>query len=180
MKAAVHPREKRLAEKQKVDAELTKARTQLVRLRSERDGMVIAMRKGELVRRQDCLLQLGFLITSFRARVMNFPHTLQRRLEGKTAHEIGEILRRECASLLTDLAQWPSRAVSPHGGVSMILTRIYARRAAATVTRMEVRQGGRVSMRTVSVAIPSAVNAMRSRRKASLPSRPDQPEERAA
>jgi hypothetical protein len=48
MSPELHPREARLAAKQKVDAALTEARTQLAKLRCERDAMVIALRKGEL------------------------------------------------------------------------------------------------------------------------------------
>jgi hypothetical protein len=78
------------------------------------------LRKGELIRRQDALMSLGFLLTGLRQHIMGFPHTLQRRLEGKTAHEIGEILRAECSSLLRDLAEWPQRVTSDGWGLDDI------------------------------------------------------------
>jgi hypothetical protein len=76
MKAGVSAREARLAQKQAVDAELTRARTQLARLRSERDAMVIAQRKGQLIARRDVKLALGFLLTGLRHRLMSFAYAL--------------------------------------------------------------------------------------------------------
>ena len=63
MKDEIHPREARLAEKQKLDGELTAARTALAKLRCERDVMVIALRKGELIKRYDAKLQLSFRVS---------------------------------------------------------------------------------------------------------------------
>ena len=55
-------REARLAAKQAVDAELTRARTELVKLRSERDQITIGLRRGQLLVKQTAKLQLGFLL----------------------------------------------------------------------------------------------------------------------
>ena len=111
MKAAVHPREKRLAAKQKVEAELTRARTALVKLRAERDAITIGLRKGQLIPKHDALMSLGFLLTALRQKILSFPHTLQRRLANKDAHEIGRILEEAVYSLLQDLSEWPMRVV---------------------------------------------------------------------
>ena len=114
MKPDVHPREKRLAAKQKVDAELTRARTALVKLRTERDAITVGLRKGELIPKQDALMGLGFLLTALRQKILSFPHTLQRRLANKEAHEIGRILEEAVHSLLQDLSEWPMRVVDPN------------------------------------------------------------------
>ena len=108
MKAGIHPREQRLLEKQRVDSALTEARTQLVKLRSERDAMVLAMRRGELIKRFDAKLQLSFGITALRQRLMSFSYALSPRLVGKSQHEIGQLLDAEMRLALRDVASWPS------------------------------------------------------------------------
>jgi hypothetical protein len=113
MSPELHPREARLAAKQKVDAALKEARTQLAKLRCERDAMVIALRKGELIKRYDAKVALGFLLTGMRQRLMSFAYALPRRLVNRTEHEIGKILDEEMRSALRDIAKWPDRMVAP-------------------------------------------------------------------
>lgn len=108
-----HPREARLAAKQKVDAALTEARTALAKLRCERDAMVIALRKGELIKRYDAKLQLSFGVTTLRQRLMSFAYALPPRLVGRTEHEIGQILDGEMRSALSDVASWPAKLGKP-------------------------------------------------------------------
>ena len=108
-----HPREARLAAKQTVDAELTKARTQLAKLRCERDAMVIALRKGELIKRYDAKVQLSFGITTLRQRLMSFSRSLPPRLVDKSEHAIGQIIDAEVRSALTDIASWPAKLGRP-------------------------------------------------------------------
>ena len=103
-----------MAEKQKVDAELTRARTALVELRAERDRIAIAMRKGELIRRYDAKVALGFLLTGLRQRLMSFAHALPRRLVNQSEHAIGQIIDAEVRSALKDIAAWPDRMVNPN------------------------------------------------------------------
>ena len=114
MKGELHPREARLLEKQRIDGELTKARTALVELRAERDRIAIAMRRGELIRRYDAKVALGFLLTGMRQRLMSFAHALPPRLVGRTEHEIGRILDDEVRSALRDIARWPDRMADPN------------------------------------------------------------------
>lgn len=109
-----------MAKKQASEIELNRARTAMVKLRAERDAMVIALHKGQLIAKQDALMSLGFLLTSFRRRALAFPYGLPRRLVGKDEYEIGEILRGACASLLSDLAAWPARTVDREWGLDEI------------------------------------------------------------
>jgi hypothetical protein len=106
-------REARLAAKQAVDSELTRARTQLARLRSERDAMVIAQRKGQLIARYDVKLALGFLLTGLRQRLMSLAYALPRRLAGQNEHAIGQIIDQEVRSALRDVASWPAKMATP-------------------------------------------------------------------
>jgi hypothetical protein len=114
MSPELHPREARLAAKQKVDAALTEARTQLAKLRCERDAMVIALRKGELIKRYDAKVALGFLLTGMRQRLMSFAYALPRRLVNQSEHAIGRILDEEMRSTLRDVALWPERMTNPN------------------------------------------------------------------
>jgi hypothetical protein len=113
MRDEIHPREQRLLEKQRIDGALTEARTHLAKLRCERDAMVIAMRKGELIKRYDAKLQLSFGLTTLRQRLMSFAHALPPRLVGRTEHEIGQILDGEMRSALSDIVNWPGRLGQP-------------------------------------------------------------------
>ena len=110
----VHPREARLTAKHAADVELTNARTAMVKLRAERDSLVVAKQKGELLDKRRVALSLGFLLTCFRQRLLTFHYSLPPRLEGKSAHEMGEILRAEVHVLLTNLAQLPSQLADPN------------------------------------------------------------------
>jgi hypothetical protein len=113
MKTEVSAREARLAEKQKLDGELTKARTALARLRAERDSITIGLRRGELIRRYDAKQALGFCLTGLRQRLMSFSYGLAPRLEGKSAHEISRLLDEEMRLALRDIAKWPERMANP-------------------------------------------------------------------
>ena len=54
------------------------------------------------------------IISSRESCRLSFPHTLQRRLANKDAHEIGRILEEAVHSLLQDLSEWPMRVVDPN------------------------------------------------------------------
>jgi hypothetical protein len=113
MEADAHSREARLLAKQQIDNELTKARTELAKLRCERDAITVAMRKGELIRRYDAKLQLSLGISVLRQRLMSLAYALPRRLVGKNAHEIGRIIDEEVRSALRDAASWPAKLGRP-------------------------------------------------------------------
>ena len=113
MKPEIHPREARLAEKQKLDGELTKARTTLAKLRAERDSITIGLRRGELLKKYDAKQALGFLLTGLRQRLMSLSYALPGQLAGKNEHEIGRIIDHEVRSALRDIAAWPERMANP-------------------------------------------------------------------
>ena len=58
--------QERLAKKQKVDGELTKARTQLAQMRYHREAMAVAERRGELN-----LIRFGTLFASSGSGLIN-------------------------------------------------------------------------------------------------------------
>jgi hypothetical protein len=108
-----HSLEARLLAKQQIDNELTKARTELAKLRCERDAITVAMRKGELIRRYDAKLQLGLGISALRQRLMSLSYALPRQLAGRNEHEIGRIIDAEVRSALRDAASWPTKLGRP-------------------------------------------------------------------
>ena len=114
MTADISSREARLAQKQAVDAELTKARTEMVKLRMERDALVVGLRKGELLKKYDAKVALGFLLTGLRQRLMSLSYALPPRLAGRSEHEIRMLLDSEVRSALKDIASWPERMANPN------------------------------------------------------------------
>src|SRR6266850_1241981 len=52
----------------------------------------LALREGTLIPRRRAKVQLGFLLTGLRQRLMSFSYALAPRLEGKSAHEISQII----------------------------------------------------------------------------------------
>jgi hypothetical protein len=72
-----------------------------------------AEKSGELISRKRAKLQLGFLLSGLRQRILSFSYALPQRLVGKNQHEIGQILREECNSMLRDLAAWPEKMTDP-------------------------------------------------------------------
>jgi hypothetical protein len=75
--------------------------------------MTISLRKGELIKRHDAKLQLGFCLTGLRQRLMSFASALPPRLVGQTEHAIGRIIDEEVRSALKDIASWPERMANP-------------------------------------------------------------------
>jgi hypothetical protein len=74
-------------------------------------------RRGELISRQLVGLQAGFLMTSFRARVLAAPASLagrllrERLIEEKHQHAVLELITSDLCAILEDLSQMPSRVV---------------------------------------------------------------------
>jgi hypothetical protein len=69
---------------------------------------------GELISRKRAKLQLGFLLTGLRQRIMSLSYVLPRRLVGRNEHEIGRIIDEEARAMLRDLANWPEKMTDPH------------------------------------------------------------------
>jgi hypothetical protein len=108
-----HPREARLAVKHLAEVELTNARTAMVRMRAERDSLVLAKARGDLIDRRRAQFTLGFLITAAREAVRAWHVRLPPQLLGKDLHEIGQILREAEGELLNTLAALPEQLNHP-------------------------------------------------------------------
>jgi hypothetical protein len=72
-----------------------------------------ARQRGELLKKFDVKLQLGFLLTGLRQRLMSLSYALPRRLIGKNEHELGRILDEEVRAALRDVATWPAKLANP-------------------------------------------------------------------
>ena len=62
-----------LTEKQKIDAALTAARTELAQTRHQREAMAIAERRGELIEKSLVSRQAQYILITLGAAILNFP-----------------------------------------------------------------------------------------------------------
>lgn len=62
--------------------------------------------KGEVHETADIELMVGTMITVAKRSMLSIPHKLAKQLEGKTAAEIKEILKKEISSSLEDLSKF--------------------------------------------------------------------------
>ncbi|MGB7792308.1 MAG: hypothetical protein WBL39_13960 [Terrimicrobiaceae bacterium] len=72
-----------------------------------------ARQRGELLKKFDAKVALGFLLTGLRQRLMSFSYALPRRLAGKNEHECGRIIDAEVRAALRDIATWPEKLCKP-------------------------------------------------------------------
>jgi hypothetical protein len=73
----------------------------------------LALREASLIPRRTAKVQLGFLLTGLRQRLMALSYALGPRLEGKNAHEIGQAIDAEVRSALVEIANWPAKLANP-------------------------------------------------------------------
>jgi hypothetical protein len=73
----------------------------------------LAEREARLIPRRAAKVQLGFLLTGLRQRLLSLSYALGPRLEGKSAHEIGQAIDSEMRSALKDIAAWPAKLANP-------------------------------------------------------------------
>jgi hypothetical protein len=107
--------QERLARKQKVDAGLTVARTDLARLRWQREAMAIAERRGELITKKLVEQQAAYLMITFRQRMMNLGASWSRRFVGlQDVHEAKRLIDEMARSTLTELAHLPEKVTDPN------------------------------------------------------------------
>ena len=126
-----HPREARLAAKHLAEVQLTNARTAMVKMRAERDSLVLAKARGDLIDRRSAQVTLGFLITAAREAVRAWHVRLPPQLVGKDLHEIGQILRAAEGELLNTLAALPEQLNNPFDEKSQIDEDLRPKAAAA-------------------------------------------------
>ena len=107
--------QERLAQKQKVDGELTKARTQLAQMRYHREAMAVAERRGELITKKLVEQQAAYLLIGFRQRMMNLGASWCRRFVGlQDVHEAKKLIDEMARSTLTELADLPQKVTDPN------------------------------------------------------------------
>jgi hypothetical protein len=74
----------------------------------------LALKESEVIPRRRMKIALGFLLTGLRQRLISFASALPPRLEGRNAHEIGQLLDAEMRSALKDIANWPAKLANPN------------------------------------------------------------------
>jgi hypothetical protein len=107
--------QERLARKQKVDSELTKARTQLAQMRYHREAMAVAERRGELITKKLVEQQAAYLMITFRQTMLNLGASWSRRFVGlQDVHEAKRLIDEMARSTLTELANLPQKVTDPN------------------------------------------------------------------
>ena len=107
--------QERLAKKQRIDAGLTKARTELAQVRCHREAMAIAERRGELITKRLVQQQAAYLMITFRQRMMSLGTGWARRFVGlQDVHEAKKLLDEMARETLTELADLPQKVTDPN------------------------------------------------------------------
>ena len=103
-----------LTDKQKIDAALTAARTELAQTRHQREAMAIAEHRGELIHKDLITRQAQFILLCLRASVLSSPAKYARRILGlNDEHEARAVLTKAAHEFLTEIANFDSKAISP-------------------------------------------------------------------
>ena len=103
-----------LTDKQKIDAALTAARTELAQTRHQREAMTIAEHRGELIHKDLITRQAQFILLCLRGSVLSFPAKYARRILGlNDEHEGRAVLTKAAHEFLTEIANFDSKAISP-------------------------------------------------------------------
>ena len=107
-------------EAQKLDREYRIHRNQALQLRNQREGMLLAKSRNELIEKKLVMLQAAYLLTAFRSRVLAERSSLARRLVdgGFVAEqrrtEVQEMVKHDLYAMLKDLASLPSQISDPN------------------------------------------------------------------
>jgi hypothetical protein len=111
---------KEAARRNKLATELTDERTAAVRVNRMRAEMLLARARNELIEKRLALLQVSYLLTVFRQRVLTEPSKLARRLVdgGFVAEEcrteVQEMIKHDLHAMLKDPANLPSQIADPN------------------------------------------------------------------
>lgn len=109
-----HPGIKYMTQKQVIDSELTKARTELARSRHHREAMAIAERRGELIEKSFVARQAQYIFITLRQAILNFPTRYARHVLGITdEHQAKAVLTKAAHEFLTELASFSEKAIDP-------------------------------------------------------------------
>jgi hypothetical protein len=96
------------AERAKWDAAFRKERTAHERTRRLERELKLAAAKGELIEKQVAARQVANLLVALKQRLLSIPESLPRCLEGRSAHEMREILHEAICDALREIARLPS------------------------------------------------------------------------
>ena len=106
--------QERLAKKQKVDAGLTIARTELARMRYHREAMAVAERRGELITKR-LVEQAAYLMIAFRQKMMALGQSWSRRFVGLSdVHQAKRLIDEMARETLAELAHLPEKVTDPN------------------------------------------------------------------
>ena len=103
--------QQRLAKKQKVDCELTKARTQLAQMRLSSGGNGGCRAPGELITKKLVEQQAAYLMITFRQKMLKLGASWSGRFVGlQDVHEAKRLIDEMARSTLTELAKFRKRS----------------------------------------------------------------------
>jgi hypothetical protein len=103
-----------LTEKQKIDAFLTAARTELAQSRHQREAMAIAERRGELIEKSFVSRQAQYILITLRQAILNFPTRYARHVLGLSdEHQAKAVLTKGAHEFLTELANFSEKSIDP-------------------------------------------------------------------
>jgi hypothetical protein len=104
-----------LTEKQKIEAALTAARTELAQSRHQREAMAIAERRGELIEKSFVSRQAQYIFITLRQAILNFPSLYARRVVGiADEHQAKAVLTKAAHEFLTELTSFSEKAIDPN------------------------------------------------------------------
>jgi hypothetical protein len=125
----------------------------------------LAEREASLIPRRRAKVQLGFLLTGLRQRLLSFSYALPRRLVGKPEHDIGRILDAEVRAALRDIAAWPAKLADPAWASSIAPDLMPAEAAEAEVNGQGEKELGRLAKAERRQAAVAKENANQRRRR---------------
>jgi hypothetical protein len=96
------------SDRAKWDAEFRKERTAHERTRRLEREMKLAKASGELIEKKVAVMQVGNLLVALRQRLLAIPEALPRCLEGRSVHEMREILHEAVCDALRELSNLPA------------------------------------------------------------------------
>jgi hypothetical protein len=103
-----------LTEKQKIDAALTAARTELAQTRHQREAMAIAERRGELIEKSFVSRQAQYIFITLRQAILNFPTRYARHMVGVAdEHQAKAVLTKAAHEFLKELASFSEKIIDP-------------------------------------------------------------------
>jgi hypothetical protein len=108
----LHPREQRLEGKQKIDGELTRARTRMVSLRAKQSELILAKQREEVILKSLIEAQAAYIFIGLRQAILNFPTAYARRILNVSDPVKAKAVLTEVAhNLLNELKRFPEKVV---------------------------------------------------------------------